>query len=203
MNYQIAIYSSDAVFARMLEIEFLMLGKQVLCAAQPDPQDFSDVVLLDLDGTPPPPPNCYRRIIGFTRNSAMLTDDARRLCSMILHRPFEVRLLRREIMEEGGELPPTAPAEQGGEIRLHMDPEKAVLFAAGKEITLSPKEAEVMRLLLDRRGEAVSREEISAVIGESAANKADVYICFLRRKLEESTDKRMITTVRGQGYRLQ
>lgn len=57
-----------------------------------------------------------------------------------------------------------------------------------------------MQCLLEHRGESVSRDEISTVIGESSANKTEVYICFLRRKLEETFGDRIIKTVRGKGY---
>ena len=63
------------------------------------------------------------------------------------------------------------------------------------------KEFSVFSLLLSKRGENVSREEISAAIGAGNSNEADVYICFLRRKLERG-GKRMILTARGVGYKL-
>jgi len=53
---------------------------------------------------------------------------------------------------------------------------------------------------LEASGEPVSRERIAEGIGESSANKVDVYICYLRRKLEQVTGLRVIRTVRGKGY---
>jgi DNA-binding response OmpR family regulator len=60
---------------------------------------------------------------------------------------------------------------------------------------------------MERRGEAVSREELSDCLAtagkKSDSNKTEVYLCYLRRKLEKPTGRRWITTVRGVGYRLE
>ena len=45
-----------------------------------------------------------------------------------------------------------------------------------------------------------SKEELLSCIGESAANKLEVYICYLRRKTETGDGYRLIRTVRGKGY---
>jgi len=61
---------------------------------------------------------------------------------------------------------------------------------------------QVLELLLSERGETISRERISEQIGESGANKVDVYMCYLRRKFEAAVGAPLISTVRGRGYRL-
>jgi DNA-binding response OmpR family regulator len=75
------------------------------------------------------------------------------------------------------------------------------LIYRDKAVTLSPSEAEVMRLLLDAKSNPVSRANIAKAIGDSATNKADVYVCYLRRKLATLTDRNHLITVRGVGYR--
>ncbi|MBE6552841.1 MAG: winged-helix domain-containing protein [Ruminococcaceae bacterium] len=205
MNYQIAIYSTDEIFSRMIELEFLFLGKSVFRAAQAEEHVFSDTVILDLDTATPPPSDCYRRMIGFTNTTALSADDARRKCSMILHRPFEIRLLRSEVLGENfvetarGSLiqPP-----KNGSRRLQIKRTESCVSVDGVNISLSPRELDVMELMLASRGEPVSRTAISERIGESSANKADVYICYLRRKFEAAVGDRLIATVRGKGYRI-
>lgn len=206
MTYQIAIYSSDEVFSRMIELEFLLLGKSVLRAPAAPEDVFADVVILDLDTAVAPPPEHYRRMIGFTRTPALSADDARRQCSMILHRPFEIRLLRREVLEggqldaEGSVCAPTEPRESVRRIALNR--EKGIAAVDGVTVRLSRREYQVLELLLSERGESVSRERISEQIGESGANKVDVYVCYLRRKFEAAIGAPLISTVRGKGYRL-
>ena len=204
MEYQIAICSSDAVFARMLELEFSMLGKRVFCSDRIPSELSGDVVLLDLDTCTAPESGQYRRLIGFTSNSSLLSDDVRRQCSMILHRPFEMRLLRREIFSEQEETVSLAyPSRQSKrenhaqkEIRLQDDQ----LVVEGQSFRLGPNEARLVQILLEHRGEVVSKELLSEVIGESSANKVEVYICYLRRKLDESLGFKLIYTVRQKGY---
>lgn len=200
MEYQIVIYSGDAMFSRMLELEFLMREMSVLTVRQPREDLFSDIAILDLDSSATPSPTSYRRMIGFTRGAALAEDEARRQCSMILHRPFEMRLLRREILGEQGSVQRQAVVASASAIALSVDPDRDVMYADDHAISLTPTEASVMRALLRDRGTPVSREALSELIGESSANKLDVYICFLRRKLEKVTGLRVIRTVRGKGY---
>ena len=207
MEYQIAIYSSDAAFARMLELEFSMLGVQVLRAEQ-GAERHADVVLLDLDSAAPPPPDSYGRMIGFTRHSSSADDEWRRQCSLVLHRPFEMRLLRREIMSE---LMGASPITSGGAEaadpallakRITLDVEASCLRLDRESVSLTPKELVVAECLISHRGSAVSREELASLLGETASNKADVYVCYLRKKLERLTSVKLIRTVRNKGYLL-
>ena len=199
--YQIGIYSADAVFARMLTLEFQMREMTVFAAAQSQKDVYAEVVLLDLDTASPPPTECYRRMIGFTRAAALSTDEVRRQCSMILRRPFRMQMLRQEVLAElaqGGDTKP--PAESRPHLTLH-DEERTLALGEAR-IVLTEKELCVMQALLEARGETVSRETLSERIGESKANKTDVYICMLRQKLERVSPWKWIETVRGKGYRL-
>ena len=196
MKTQIFICSQDAVFARMLELEFSFQGCLVKTAESFPTGEHADVVLLDLDSAAPPMPECYHRMIGFTRGTALSEDRTRRQCSMILHRPFDVRLLRREVMEQ---LHPTeAEPPHGGAVTLALRGEE--IFAWGEKLALSPTEQKLLAHLIVHRGEVVTREALSELIGETVANKADVYVCFLRKKLAKITPVSVIRTVRNQGY---
>jgi two-component system phosphate regulon response regulator OmpR len=69
-------------------------------------------------------------------------------------------------------------------------------------IRLTERERELLRLLAEQRGGAVSRE---ALAGKSAANEraVDVQINRLRRKIEKDpSNPLLLQTVRGSGYRL-
>ena len=73
-----------------------------------------------------------------------------------------------------------------------------------RAVTLTAREFELLLLLLRERGRVVSRERILAEVwqGETAAasNVIEVYVRYLRQKLEEGGEQRLIHTVRGQGY---
>ena len=201
MNAQVWILSADALFARMLMLELKMQRLDVVCTASLEGAQYADVVLLDLDSALPPPHDRYREMIGFSRNATAPDDESRRLCSLILRRPFDMLQLCNEVLSLLSDdtlhadtvrrtvIVDVVARNSGGEVTL----------SDGKCIPLGPKEFAVLSLLWRRRGEAVSREEISREIGESTANKVDVYVCMLRKKLE-AEDLRYIKTVRGQGY---
>ena len=182
-----------------------MCGARVLTAKQPMREGFSDVVLLDLDSAAAPDPKTYRRMIGFTRGESLSDNELRRQCSLVLHRPFAMRLLRREVLSDldrAQKLPIVSetadPALQAK--RVTLDTERAELWLDGQTVALTPNELRVAQCLLSRRGLPVSREELAEAIGESSSNKTEVYVCYLRQKLEKLTSVKLIRTVRNKGY---
>ncbi|MBE6634170.1 MAG: winged helix-turn-helix transcriptional regulator [Ruminococcaceae bacterium] len=203
MNYQVMVLSEDTVFARMLELEFSYLHLQAGSASSMDPSDRTDVLILDLDSASAPMAACYRKMIGFSRHSATAAEDAGN-CSMILRRPFRMSLLRREVLAEtGGELTWATnepPQKSAVERRIVLDEGARAMICDGKRIALSPCEYRIMECLLKKRGAAVTREELSELIGYSETNKTDVYVCYLRRKTDDLPGGRLIRTVRGKGY---
>lgn len=74
----------------------------------------------------------------------------------------------------------------------------------GREILLSAKEYELLRYLASNRGVVLSREKIENHIWnydyEGGTNVVDVYIRYLRKKLDEGEERKLIHTVRGAGY---
>lgn len=72
----------------------------------------------------------------------------------------------------------------------------------GEEVSLAPKEFEVLAYLVSRRGEAVSRQEMMDAIWGDAyvaiSRSLDVHMTSLRAKLGRPE---AITTIRGYGYR--
>lgn len=87
---------------------------------------------------------------------------------------------------------------------LSVDPLSRVVKRAGQPIALSVKEYAVLEVLIRNAGIVMSREIIQEKIAgfdaEIGSNLVDVYIRFLRRKLDEPFDQKLIHTVRGVGY---
>ncbi len=71
-------------------------------------------------------------------------------------------------------------------------------------ITLSSKEFAILEYLILNRGTVLSRDKISRHIWnydyEGGSNVVDVYIRYLRKKIDEDFSPRLIHTVRGAGY---
>jgi hypothetical protein len=199
MRGNVLILSQDAIFARMLELELEAMHFSVALNSAPAGRQ-NDLILVDLDSASIPRKVGDARIVGFTRHFDVSLLDAERRCSMILHRPFQMRVLREEVAL----LDATAEEreEQKGAENLEITLKGNILTLGEKALTLRPKEATVMQALLVNRGTAVSREQLSAIIGESETNKTDVHVCYLRRKIATHTDRPIIKTVRGKGYKI-
>jgi DNA-binding response OmpR family regulator len=87
---------------------------------------------------------------------------------------------------------------------LTVDFDSRVVKRGEKELQLSSKEFSILEYLMINTGIVLSREKISQHIwnydydGES--NVVDVYIRYLRKKIDEGFEEKLIHTVRGAGY---
>jgi DNA-binding response OmpR family regulator len=86
-------------------------------------------------------------------------------------------------------------------------PRKHELSRKGKTFALSFYEVELVRLLHERSGEPVTREEILdkiwGVSGNASTRSVDNFVVKLRKKIEENAAKpRHIVTIYGTGYKL-
>jgi len=77
---------------------------------------------------------------------------------------------------------------------------------AGRAIDLSPKEYALLEYLLRNPGMPVPRssivEQVWRMHGDSLTNVVDVYINYLRRKIDSGSDRPLIRTIRGVGYQI-
>lgn len=89
---------------------------------------------------------------------------------------------------------------------LRLDPAQRRVWRDGQEIELSPREFDLLEALMRRAGDAVSRdwllEQAWDIAYEQRSNVVDVYISYLRAKIDEPFGTRSLQTVRGVGYRL-
>ena len=87
---------------------------------------------------------------------------------------------------------------------LELDTAGKTVKRGGREITLSAKEYSLLEYLMLNRGKILSRDKIEDHIWnfdyEGGTNLADVYISYLRNKIDDGFDKKLIHTVRGRGY---
>jgi DNA-binding response OmpR family regulator len=87
---------------------------------------------------------------------------------------------------------------------LIMDRDRHEVTRAGKQVSLTAKEYALLEYLLLHRNKVHSRDELfngvwgSDFLGDS--NLIDVYIRYLRGKIDEGFEDKLITTVRGVGY---
>ena len=74
----------------------------------------------------------------------------------------------------------------------------------GQPIELSAREYAILEYLMRNRGVVLSREKIENAIWnfsyQGASNMVDVYISYLRKKIDLPNEKKLIHTIRGSGY---
>jgi two-component system, OmpR family, response regulator len=89
---------------------------------------------------------------------------------------------------------------------LQLDPATKTVTRGRAEIDLSPKEFALLELLMSRGDVVTSRTEIIDHVWDFAydgtSNVVDVYVRYLRNKIDRPFSRDTIETVRGQGYRL-
>ena len=100
------------------------------------------------------------------------------------------------------------PARQEGTVLtagpLTMDPERHEVTVKGTPVELTRREFDLLRYLLENKEKVISRESLLDnvwgfdFVGET--NAVDVYIRFLRAKIDEAFGIKLIHTVRGVGY---
>lgn len=87
---------------------------------------------------------------------------------------------------------------------LHIDLSGRRIYRAGAPVDLTRREYELLTTLADHPGVVLTREQLlEKVWGYDFAtdtNVVDVFISYLRRKLESGGEPRLIHTVRGVGY---
>lgn len=89
---------------------------------------------------------------------------------------------------------------------LEINTDAKIVKRAGKMIELTAKEFQLLEYLARNKGKVMSRDDIASNVWDinfdTGTNVIEVYINFLRKKLDRNFDKRLIHTVIGMGYTL-
>ena len=122
-----------------------------------------------------------------------------------LTKPFSFVVLvahLRALLRRGGGARPAVLAV--GDLRL--DPARRSFSVGGDVVALTPTEMAIMEVLMRRDGDVVSKSEILESCWDWAydgdVNIVEVYIRYLRKKIDVPYGRSQIQTVRGAGYRL-
>ena len=114
---------------------------------------------------------------------------------------FEELLARIRVLLRRPEKSEDSCYREGG-LEVHVDTHQ--VFRDGKEIQLSGKEFALLRYMIQNKGIVLSREKLEQHLWNydyaGGSNVIDVYIRYLRKKIDESFKEKLIHTVRGAGY---
>lgn len=90
---------------------------------------------------------------------------------------------------------------------LTLDPSLKKVMRAAQEISLTAKEYAVLEYLMRNAGKVLSKEQIISHVWDFDAdvlpNNVELFIMFLRRKIDKPFDSKLIHTIPGFGYKLE
>ena len=209
---KICVVLGDKIFERMLCLELSDWGFEVVSESELD-TDTEIPVICDID-------ECgYDKLKNFSQShelyglyrSSEESSLSAGLCVCIFKRPFlmsELKGALEKFISGNREHIPNITSsprisEFGRRKNMLVCNHRANEAVFGSHsIALSKTESDILKILCDKRGEVVSREEFSRIFGSSDGNICDVYICKLRSKLDNALGVKFIYTVKGKGYML-
>ncbi len=120
-------------------------------------------------------------------------------------KPFAIEELLARIRTA---LRKNAAAASDGEVlcalSLKLDAKRHTVTVSGDDVELTKREFDLLHYLLKNKGLVVTREDILEKVWDfdfdGGTNAVDVYVRFLRTKIDELYDIKLIHTVRGVGY---
>lgn len=119
-----------------------------------------------------------------------------------LGKPFEFSELLARVRALVRRHQGAKPRLKVGDLELDTATRKAT--RGGKEINLTTKEYALLEYLMQRAGQVVTRTAISEHVWDihfdNESNVIDVYINFLRKKIDQGYETRLLHTVVGAGY---
>jgi DNA-binding response OmpR family regulator len=208
---------ADAVRRGLVEqgyaVDVACDGQAGLDLAEVEPYDLIvlDVMLPGLDGL-----ELCRRLRAARRNMPVLMLTARdaiddRVAGLdsgaddYLVKPFAFRELQarvRALLRREGQS--KDPILRAGD--LELDPFSHEVRRAGRPVELTSKEYAILEYFLRNPNRVLTRTQIAEHVWDydyaSMSNVVDVYIGYLRRKLADDQEPRLMRTIRGTGYQL-
>ncbi|MBR6800591.1 MAG: response regulator transcription factor [Eubacteriaceae bacterium] len=223
MKNNILIIEDEKSISRFLQLELSHEGYVTDCAydgvtgLEKVLEDRADVIILDLmlPGLSGEEVCRRAREDGVTTPIIMLTakDDVSDKVAGLdvgandyMTKPFAIEELLARIRVAIKNAPPKkedANVLKAGKLRLDKD--KFIVTYDGEEVPLAKKEFDLLEYMMENKNIVLSREKLVENIWgydyEGETNVTDVYIRYLRTKIDNKYGTNFIATVRGVGYR--
>jgi DNA-binding response OmpR family regulator len=220
---RVLIVEDDPGIARFLERGLAAHGHQAVTAdnghdgvimAADESVDFVllDIMLPGIDGQ-----EVLRRIRARRSNLPVLMltarDEVRDKVSALdggaddyLTKPFDLEelLARMRALVRRADQPEASRIELGD---LKLDLRSHRVWRGEKSVELSSREFALLEYFVRHSGQVLSRQQILSAVWDYAfdpgSNVVDVYVSYLRNKLDRRGEPSLIATVRGAGYRFE
>lgn len=121
-------------------------------------------------------------------------------------KPFEMRELLARIRTVLRRVNQHPSERQLAVADLQMDLDQKTVTRGGTVIDLTPKEFNLLAYMMENKGRVLSKNEIAEKVWntdfDTGTNFIDVYISYLRRKVDKAFDDKLILTKPGMGFML-
>lgn len=121
-------------------------------------------------------------------------------------KPFafsELSARLRALLRRGGRAPETVLRVDD----LELNRVEHTVKRAGRSIVLTPKEFALLEHMMLHAGQRVTRAQIIQQVwnlsNDSITNIVDVYVNYLRKKVDAASERKLIHTIRGVGYQIE
>ncbi|MDQ3659078.1 MAG: response regulator transcription factor, partial [Actinomycetota bacterium] len=120
-----------------------------------------------------------------------------------LTKPFDLEELmaRMRALTRRSDQPQSSVMELGD---LKVDLRSHRVWRGGRQVNLSSREFALLEYLMSHEGQVLGRQQILSAVWDYAfdpgSNIVDVYVAYLRRKIDRRGEPSIIQTVRGAGY---
>lgn len=214
---KVTIITKDALFTRMLFWEISLFGAQVESfgffseEAKKSSYD-ADFTVIDADVFA----NKTEEIFSLERTQTLLFGYAEELAALetkipagfrVFTRPFHIQEFLSAIFERGDEtLLGVRPAKRrkSAADSLILGEKNHTVSYKKETVELTAREFALLMILIKNKGQTVTRAQAAKEVwgkdDEGDTNIVDVYIRYLREKLDEKFGIKLISTVRGIGY---
>jgi two-component system response regulator ArlR len=119
-------------------------------------------------------------------------------------KPFAIEELLARIRAALRKTAPAAESDQLSAQNVLLDVKRRTVTVDGKDVDLTKREFDLLHYLLKNKGIVVTRDALMENVWDfdfdGGTNTVDVYIRFLRAKLDDTFGIKLIHTVRGVGY---
>lgn len=204
---EVLLITDDVIYARMLALELAEEKiKATVTRTMEIPRNFKGLCVIDADYVEER--NIERLTEGFEENIVIFSyGDSKGSSDKIMRfsRPFLIKEFIAAIcsLQGGKSVPPEPPAVPASGSKLLLNGNGSIDYC-GNTIWLTRREYELLEYLYENRGRPVSRDEAVNNVWNyeftGNTNVVDVYIRYLREKIDEAIGVKLICTVRNKGY---
>ena len=196
----VAVISKSKEFSRFLELELILMNFKVeVLLTSDDLEDRFDGVILDEDSARELMGVYNCPIISFSQK---ISEPTKIKDTYKLPKPCSLETLHNIIFEMYGSTPKALKqnVEEDENVIYITDSKNRYAVIGNYHFKLTECELLVLEELCMAQGDVVSRERLSQILGNESGNLVDVYVCYLRKKLECPLNRKLIFSARGQGY---